>query len=219
METLRTSTIGVFNMIEACLRNDATLIHTSTSEVYGDPLCCPQNESYRGNVNPVGTRACYDEGKRCAEAIIVNSGVKYAIARLFNTYGPGMSLTDGRVVTEFIKHALNNDDIVIHNTGNQKRSFCYISDTVKGLLSLTHKTQGPINIGNPVEYMTINELAELIIDLTNSFSRIVYVRGDPEDPKDRRPDITKAKTLLNWQPTVDIDTGLTETIEWIHTKI
>lgn len=214
VDTLRTCTVGVLNMIYECRKNDAVFIHTSTSEVYGDPLICPQKENYKGNVNPIGERSCYDEGKRCAESIIVNSDVKYAIARLFNTYGPGMQKDDGRVISEFVVRALNNGDLIVHNTGEQKRSFCYITDTVKGLLSLDYTTPTPINIGNPNEYMSVHQLAEKIIKVTGSSSEISYVRGDPDDPRDRRPDITRAKTLLKWEPTVDLDTGLKYTISW-----
>ena len=203
-------------MIYECRKNDAVFIHTSTSEVYGDPLVCPQKETYKGNVNPIGARACYDEGKRCAEAIIINSKVKYAIARLFNTYGPGMQKNDGRVVSEFVVRALNNDDLIVHNTGEQKRSFCYIADTVKGLLSLNENVPTPINIGNPNEYMSIQQLAEKVIKVTNSSSEISYIRGDSDDPRDRKPDISKAKQFLNWEPTVDLDTGLKSTISWFR---
>lgn len=216
IDTLRTCTEGVLNMIYECRKNDAVFIHTSTSEVYGDPLVCPQKETYKGNVNPIGARACYDEGKRCAEAIIVNSKVKYAIARLFNTYGPGMQKNDGRVISEFVVRALNNDDLIVHNTGEQKRSFCYIADTVKGLLSLNENVPTPINIGNPNEYMSIHQLAEKVIKVTNSSSEISYIRGDSDDPRDRKPDISKAKQFLNWEPTVDLDTGLKSTISWFR---
>lgn len=216
IDTLRTCTEGVLNMIYECRKNDAVFIHTSTSEVYGDPLVCPQKETYKGNVNPIGARACYDEGKRCAEAIIINSKVKYAIARLFNTYGPGMQKNDGRVISEFVVRALNNDDLIVHNTGEQKRSFCYIADTVKGLLSLNENVPTPINIGNPNEYMSIHQLAEKVINVTNSNSEISYIRGDSDDPRDRRPDISKAKQFLNWEPTVDLDTGLKSTISWFR---
>lgn len=216
IDTLRTCTEGVLNMIYECRKNDAVFIHTSTSEVYGDPLVCPQKETYKGNVNPIGARACYDEGKRCAEAIIINSKVKYAIARLFNTYGPGMQKNDGRVISEFVVRALNNDDLIVHNTGEQKRSFCYIADTVKGLLSLNENVPTPINIGNPNEYMSIHQLAEKVIKVTNSSSEISYIRGDSDDPRDRKPDISKAKRFLNWEPTVDLDTGLKSTISWFR---
>ena len=216
IDTLRTCTEGVLNMIYECRKNDAVFIHTSTSEVYGDPLVCPQKETYKGNVNPIGARACYDEGKRCAEAIIINSKVKYAIARLFNTYGPGMQKNDGRVVSEFVVRALNNDDLIVHNTGEQKRSFCYIADTVEGLLSLNENVPTPINIGNPNEYMSIQQLAEKVIKVTNSSSEISYIRGDSDDPRDRKPDISKAKQFLNWEPTVDLDTGLKSTISWFR---
>jgi UDP-glucuronate decarboxylase len=216
IDTLRTCTEGVLNMIYECRKNDAVFIHTSTSEVYGDPLVCPQKETYKGNVNPIGARACYDEGKRCAEAIIINSKVKYAIARLFNTYGPGMQKNDGRVISEFVVRALNNDDLIVHNTGEQKRSFCYIADTVKGLLALNESIPTPINIGNPDEYMSIHQLAEKVIKVTNSSSEISYIRGDSDDPRDRKPDISKAKQFLNWEPTVDLDTGLKHTISWFR---
>lgn len=216
IDTLRTCTEGVLNMIYECRKNDAVFIHTSTSEVYGDPLVCPQKETYSGNVNPIGARACYDEGKRCAEAIIINSKVKYAIARLFNTYGPGMQKNDGRVISEFVVRALNNDDLIVHNTGEQKRSFCYIADTVKGLLSLNENVPTPINIGNPNEYMSIHQLAEKVIKVTNSSSEISYIRGDSDDPRDRKPDISKAKQFLNWEPIVDLDTGLKYTISWFR---
>lgn len=216
IDTLRTCTEGVLNMIYECRKNDAVFIHTSTSEVYGDPLVCPQKETYKGNVNPIGARACYDEGKRCAEAIIINSKVKYAIARLFNTYGPGMQKNDGRVISEFVVRALNNDDLIVHNTGEQKRSFCYIADTVKGLLSLNENVPTPINIGNPNEYMSIHQLAEKVIKVTNSSSEISYIRGDSDDPRDRKLDISKAKQFLNWEPTVDLDTGLKSTISWFR---
>jgi UDP-glucuronate decarboxylase len=189
----------------------------STSEVYGDPDVHPQSESYRGNVNPTGTRACYDEGKRCAETLCFDhhreAGVDIRVARIFNTYGPRMALDDGRVVSNFIVQALQGDDITIYGSGTQTRSFCYVDDLVRGLLSLMLRDEiGPVNLGNPVEY-TILELAETVISMTRSSSRLMHLPLPSDDPKQRRPDISKARTRLAFQPEVPLEAGLRMTID------
>jgi len=214
-EVLKTCTIGMFNVIESCRRSNAKMLFTSSSDVYGDPEIIPQSEVYWGNVNPIGERACYDEGKRVGEAIMVNSNINYSIARIFNTYGPGMNSNDSRVVSEFIISALLDKPIKVHGTGDQHRCFCYIDDTVSALIKLMKSDEkGPINIGNNRTFITINKLAELIKDLTNSKSEIIHTAPDKDDPKDRLPRIDLAKDKLNWEPTIDLESGLKETIKY-----
>ena len=223
VKTIRTSVIGISNMLEIAKKSSAKILQASTSEVYGDPLVHPQKEEYWGNVNPIGIRSCYDEGKRCAETIMSDYhrqfGVNTRIVRIFNTYGPNMAVNDGRVVSNFIIQALKNEDITIYGDGSQTRSFCYVDDLVNGLIKLMESNyHKPVNIGNPSE-RTVLELASLIIELTNSKSEIVYKPLPSDDPVKRRPDITLAQKLLNWEPTVDIKDGLIKTIDYFKTKI
>lgn len=218
VKTLETCSIGTKNMLEVALNNKARFFHTSTSEVYGDPLEHPQKETYFGNVQPYCKRSCYDEGKRYAEALIYEyrheKDVNTGIIRIFNTYGPMMDPEDGRVVTNFIFQALGNEDITIQGDGKQTRSFCYVDDQVEGMMRMIHSDEeGPINIGNPGEF-TINELAQKVIKLTNSKSKIVYTPPASSDPKQRRPDIALVKEKLGWEPKIELEEGLKRTIEW-----
>jgi UDP-glucuronate decarboxylase len=218
VQTTKTSVIGTTNMLGLAKRLNVPILQASTSEVYGDPTISPQNEEYWGNVNPIGIRACYDEGKRVAETLCFDYnrqyGVPVKVVRIFNTYGPSMQFDDGRVVSNFILQALTNNDITIYGDGSQTRSFCYVSDLVDGLLRMINSESfitGPINLGNPNE-MTIRQLAELIIKLTDSKSKIVGEPLPTDDPKQRKPDIEKAIDVLNWKPVVDLEEGLTATI-------
>jgi UDP-glucuronate decarboxylase len=222
--TLRTAVFGTYNMLELARRTGATILQASTSEVYGDPLEHPQTESYHGNVNPIGPRACYDEGKRCAETFMFSYAREFAqsvkVVRIFNTYGPYMQLDDGRVVSNFIVQALRGDPITIYGDGSQTRSFCYVDDLVEGMIRFvdttsTHVT-GPINLGNPVEF-TIRELAELVVDLTGSPSVIAHRPLPSDDPRVRQPDIDRARALLGWEPKVDLEKGLEKTIAFFDT--
>jgi len=225
VQTIKTSILGITNMLGLAKRLNIKIMQASTSEVYGDPDITPQVESYWGNVNPIGIRACYDEGKRVAETIMFDYhrqyGTKIKIARIFNTYGPRMSLNDGRVVTNFIGQALRNEPITIYGDGLQSRSFCYVDDLVLGLSALFDSPQdvlGPINLGNPVEF-TMIELANLIIQLTNSNSKLNFEDLPQDDPKQRKPDITKAQETLSWSPRVALEDGLVKTIEYLTTQI
>lgn len=220
VQTIKTSVLGSINMLELARRLEIPILLSSTSEVYGDPQISPQTESYWGNVNPIGVRACYDEGKRAAETLFFDYhrqyGVKIKVARIFNTYGPKMSPDDGRVVSNFIVQALEGRDITIYGDGTQTRSFCYVDDLVLGLeklMSVNKEIIGPINLGNPIE-RTVQELAELIIDLTNSNSKIVNLALPSDDPKQRKPDISLASRDLGWLPETDINTGLARTISY-----
>jgi len=218
IKTLQTSVGGVMNVLDLAVRNRARILQASTSEVYGDPLVHPQPESYFGNVNPFGERSCYDEGKRCGEALFYayNSemGVDIRIARIFNTYGPGMRADDGRVVSNFIVQALKNEPITIYGDGSQTRSFCYVDDLVDGLVKLMHSSiDRPVNLGNPVEF-TVRQLADLVIELTGSRSKIESRPLPSDDPKLRRPDISLAERELNWHPGVALAEGLTRTIAY-----
>ena len=219
IKTIKTSTIGMINVLGLAKRCRARILHTSTSEVYGDPEVHPQTEDYWGHVNPLGPRSCYDEGKRVAESLCMNyhqaNGVAVRIMRIFNTYGPKMDPNDGRVVSNFIMQALRNEPITLYGDGKQTRSFCYVSDNIDGMMKLMDqdKTIGPINIGNPVEN-TMIELAKEVIALTGSKSKLVNVELPKDDPKQRCPDITKAKTILGWEPKVNLREGLTKTIEY-----
>ena len=220
LETMFACSVGVLNMLELARKNNASFLHTSTSEVYGNPLQHPQKESYWGNVNPVGPRSCYDEGKRYAEALIYTYNQKHnlgaKIVRIFNTYGPNMRSDDGRVTPNFIKQALKDESITVYGNGNQTRSFCFVSDMVAGLEKMMESNhEGPINLGNSEEY-TVNELALKIIGLTNSKSQIVYKNLPVDDPIKRKPDITKAKNLLGWEPKVKLEEGLIETIDYFN---
>lgn len=219
VQTTKTSVIGTTNMLGLAKRLGVPLLLASTSEVYGDPDVTPQTEEYWGHVNPIGIRACYDEGKRVAETLCFDYNRQYDVAvkivRIFNTYGPSMQLNDGRVVSNFIAQSLLNADITIYGDGSQTRSFCYVSDLVDGLVKMIKTDKlvtGPINLGNPNE-MTILDLAKTIIALTGSKSKIVSVSLPSDDPKQRKPDIRKAASLLDWRPNVDLETGLKRTIE------
>ena len=221
--TLKVGALGTHNALGLAKAKHATFVLASTSEVYGDPLQHPQVEDYWGNVNPIGPRGVYDEAKRFAEALTMayhrHHGMNTKIARIFNTYGPRMRQRDGRVVPNFISQALRNEDLTVYGDGNQTRSFCYITDLVDGIVSLMHSDgNDPINIGNPHE-ITVTELARRVITLTGATSDVVY-RGLPEgDPRVRRPDITRARALLNWEPKVSLTNGLEQTIRYFETKL
>ena len=223
VNTLKAGSVGTINTLGLAKKHSAEYLLASTSEVYGDPLISPQNEEYWGNVNPNGERSMYDEAKRFAEAAVAtysrSYGLKTKIVRIFNTYGPRMQLNDGRVVTNFIVQSLRNENITIYGDGTQTRSFSYVEDTVAGIISLINSTEYDVfNIGNPNE-MTVGQLAEKIIQLTDSTSEIKYLELPNDDPKQRKPDITKAKTKLNWEPKVDLEEGLTKTIRWIDEQL
>lgn len=220
IKTIKTSVMGAINMLGLAKRVKAKVLQASTSEVYGDPQIHPQPESYWGNVNPIGIRSCYDEGKRCAETLFMDyhrqNGVKIKIIRIFNTYGPKMNPNDGRVVSNFIVQALKGEDITIYGDGMQTRSFQYVDDLIEGMIRMMNSNDsfiGPINIGNPGEF-TILELANLIIELTNSKSRLIFKPLPDDDPKQRQPDISLAKEELKWEPKVVLKDGLTKTIEY-----
>jgi UDP-glucuronate decarboxylase len=220
VQTTKTSVHGAINMLGLAKRLHAKILQASTSEVYGDPLSHPQAEDYWGNVNPVGPRACYDEGKRCAETLFFDyhrqHSLRIRVARIFNTYGPRMSPDDGRVVSNFIVQALADRDITVYGDGSQTRSFCYVADMITGLIRLMDapdEVTGPVNLGNPGEF-TILELAEKVVHLTNSRSRIVHEPLPENDPVRRRPDIARARELLGWQPAVSLDEGLRLTLPW-----
>lgn len=222
IQTIKTSVMGAINMLGLANRLKAKILQTSTSEVYGDPHVHPQPETYWGNVNPIGFRSCYDEGKRCAETLFMDyhrqNKVRIKIIRIFNTYGTQMMLNDGRVVSNFIIQALRNEDITIYGSGNQTRSFQYVDDLIEGMIRMMNTGDdfiGPVNIGNPKEF-SIRELAEKVIRLTESKSRIVYRPLPHDDPKQRRPDITLAKEKLNWQPTIELNEGLRKTIDYFR---
>jgi UDP-glucuronate decarboxylase len=222
VQTTKTSVIGAINMLGLAKRVKAKILQASTSEIYGDPLLHPQTETYWGNVNTVGIRACYDEGKRCAETLFYDyerqHGVRIRVARIFNTYGPRMQPDDGRVVSNFIVQALRNEAITIYGEGGQTRSFCYRDDLVDGLIRLMSAPDArsfPVNLGNPIE-CTIRDLADLIIDLTGSRSRLAHRPLPPDDPVRRCPDITRARQYLGWEPRTDLRAGLTRTIEYFQ---
>jgi len=224
VQTLKTSVHGAINMLGLAKRTKSRILQSSTSEVYGDPEVSPQREDYWGHVNPLGVRACYDEGKRAAETLFSDYhrqyGVDIRIARIFNTYGPRMSVGDGRVVTNFIVQALKNQDITVYGDGSQTRSFCYVDDLVDGLISLffSEGNHNPINLGNPVPTSML-ELAQEILTLTNSNSKIIFDPLPPDDPKKREPDISKARSVLGWEPKVSRTEGLKRTIEHLASKI
>ena len=222
IQTTKTSILGAYNMLGLAKRTGAKILQASTSEVYGDPTQHPQQETYWGNVNPIGIRSCYDEGKRAAETLFFDyhrqHGVKIKVMRIFNTFGIRMAPDDGRVVSNFIVQALKGEDITIYGDGSQTRSFCYVYDTVDAMLRLMatdDSVTGPINIGNPGEF-TMLELAEKVIKFTKTSSKIVYKDLPGDDPKQRRPDITQAKQLLGWEPTFDIDEGIKRTIRYFE---
>ena len=223
VNTLKAGSLGTINTLGLARKHGAEYFLASTSEVYGDPLVTPQNEEYWGNVNPNGERSMYDEAKRFAEAATATYARSYdlktKIIRIFNTYGPNMQLNDGRVVTNLIVQALNDEDLTIYGDGSQTRSFSYVSDTVAGILAMMESNHYEVfNIGNPYE-MTVKELAETILKLTNSKSEIIYKPLPNDDPQQRRPDISKAKEKLNWEPKVGLETGLNTTIEWIKKEL
>ena len=223
VNTLKAGSVGTINTLGLAKKHDAEYLLASTSEVYGDPLISPQTEEYWGNVNPNGERSMYDEAKRFAEAAVATYSRSYdlktKIVRIFNTYGPRMQLNDGRVVTNFIVQALKNENITIYGDGSQTRSFSYVEDTVAGIISLMNSSEYDVfNIGNPNE-MTVGQLAEKIIELTDSKSEIKYLELPNDDPKQRKPDITKAKTKLNWEPKVNLEDGLTKTIKWVEGQL
>jgi dTDP-glucose 4,6-dehydratase len=221
--TLKVGALGTHNALGLAKAKGARFVIASTSEVYGDPLEHPQKETYWGNVNPIGPRGVYDEAKRFAEAITTAyhryHGLDAKIVRIFNTYGPRMRVRDGRAVPAFMSQALKNEDVTVFGDGSQTRSFCYVSDLVDGIIRMMEsKENSPINLGNPAE-MTIKQIAETIIEMTGSTSRIIYQPLPEDDPKVRRPDITRARTLLGWEPKVDLREGLTKTIAYFRTKV
>ena len=224
VQTLKTNVVGAVNMLGLAKRLKARIFQASTSEVYGDPQVSPQNENYWGNVNPIGIRSCYDEGKRAAETLFFDyqrqHGVEVRVARIFNTYGPRMAVDDGRVISNFIVQALRGDDLTIYGDGSQTRSFCYQSDLVEAMVRLmSHDDDdSPTNIGNPTE-ITVAELANQVIQATNSSSKVLLLPRPLDDPMQRRPDITKARNLLNWEPKVSLADGLSKTIQYFASVI
>lgn len=224
VQTLKTNVHGAINILGLAKRTNARVLQASTSEVYGDPGVSPQPESYWGNVNPIGIRACYDEGKRAAETLFHDYhrqyGVDIRVARIFNTYGPRMAMNDGRVVSNFILQALKNDDLTIYGDGSQIRSFCYVDDLIEGLISLffTEKIFEPINLGNPVP-ITMNDLAKEIIELTKSKSQVVFQRLPSDDPITREPDSSKANEILKWKPRISREIGLKRTIDYFRNEL
>ena len=225
IQTMKTSVLGSINVLDLALRNDAKILQTSTSEIYGDPLEHPQKESYKGNVNPIGIRSCYDEGKRAAESIFFDynriHNTKIKVVRIFNTYGPYMNIDDGRVVSNFICQALLNRDITVYGNGNQTRSFCYVDDMIDGLIKMMNTKNsilGPINLGNPYE-LTMLSLAQEVIKLTKSKSKIIFKDLPSDDPVKRKPDISSAKEILNWSPKVKFTDGLIRSIDYFKNKL
>ena len=225
VQTTKTSVMGAINMLGLAKRLKIPILQASTSEIYGDPEVHPQTEEYWGNVNTIGPRSCYDEGKRCAETLFYDYrhqlGTDTKIIRIFNTYGPRMSPYDGRVVSNFIVQALDDQDITIYGQGEQTRSFCYVDDLIKGMVKMMKTPKeifGPVNLGNPVEF-TIKELAEMVIKLTGSKSKLVYKELPKDDPVRRKPDISKAKSILNWEPSVSLADGLKKTIQYFSERI
>ncbi len=225
VQTIKTSLIGAINVLELAKRNNARVFQASTSEVYGDPSISPQREDYWGNVNPIGIRSCYDEGKRAAESLFFDYnrqfGVDIRVARIFNTYGPRMAFEDGRVVSNFIIQALNNIDLTLYGDGKQSRSFCYVDDLICGIRSLMENSEenlSPINLGNPNE-INMEDLANKILELTGSKSKITYEPLPGDDPKMRNPDISKAKKYLSWNPEISLEDGLNLTIADFQTRM
>ena len=224
IKTVKTSVMGAINCLGLAKRTNARIFQASTSEVYGDPDVHPQVEDYRGNVNPIGLRACYDEGKRCAETLFFDyhrqNNVDIRVIRIFNTYGPRMMINDGRVVSNFIVQALKGEPITIYGDGQQTRSFCFVSDLIEGFVRMMNQDEavGPINLGNPNEF-TMLELAEKVLKLTGGKSKIVFEPLPMDDPKQRQPDISKAKKLLDWEPAVELEEGLGKTIEYFKTVV
>jgi len=223
IQTMKTSVLGAYNMLGLAKRTGSKILQASTSEVYGDPKVHPQPEDYWGNVNPIGIRSCYDEGKRAAETLFMDyyrvHDVKAKIVRIFNTYGPRMAQNDGRVVSNFIVQALQGKDITIYGDGQQTRSFCYVDDLLDGMMAMMNHNDdnfiGPVNLGNPGEF-TMWELAHKVIELTGSNSQILQMPLPQDDPKQRRPDISLAKSRLNWEPKIDLEQGLIKTIDYFR---
>ena len=223
--TTKTCVLGLLNLLDLATKNNATILQFSTSEIYGDPLVHPQVEDYRGNVNPIGIRACYDEGKRVGETLMFDYarefGTKIKVIRIFNTYGPAMDKNDGRVVSNFIVEALKGEDITIYGDGTQTRSFCYVDDLIDGIIKMMNSDesfQGPVNLGNPGEF-TMLELANMVIELTNRNSKIVFKPLPSDDPIKRKPDISLAKKKLKWTPKIKLEKGLKKTIEYFKKEI
>lgn len=222
VHTLKTSVLGAINLLELATKTNARIMQASTSEIYGDPAVSPQPESYWGNVNPIGIRSCYDEGKRCAETFFFDFhreyGTRIKVIRIFNTYGPRMDANDGRVVSNFIVQALRNEPLTVYGDGSQTRSFCYIDDLVEGIVRMMETDDsitGPINLGNPAEF-TVLQLAHLVLQLTGSKGEIQFRPLPEDDPKRRKPDITLAKQILGWEPRVDLRDGLIKTLEYFR---
>ena len=220
IKTVKTCTIGVINMLGLAKKKNAKILQASTSEVYGDPEIHPQKEDYNGNVNSLGYRSCYDEGKRCAETLFMDYKREHIlnikIVRIFNTYGPNMTKNDGRVVSNFILQSLKGEDITVYGDGSQTRSFQFIDDLVNGLIKMMNSDSvGPINLGNPIE-LSMKDLAAIVIRLTNSSSKIIYNKLPKDDPKRRRPDINLAKSILDWSPIIYLETGLKKTINYFN---
>ena len=225
VSTIKTSVLGTINLLELAKNNEATFFQASTSEIYGDPEIHPQSENYWGKVNPIGPRACYDEGKRCSETLCFDYkrqyGLKIKVVRIFNTYGPRMQPDDGRVVSNFIVQSLKNEPMTVYGDGSQTRSFCYVDDLINGFLSVMEHDEnfpGPINLGNPKE-ITIYEIAKTIKNITNSSSEIIFKNLPEDDPQKRKPDIGLAKGKIDWQPKVDLDQGLVKTIKYFKSRL
>lgn len=225
IQTSKTSVYGAFNLLENAKKNNSKIFQASTSEVYGDPTVSPQNENYFGNVNPIGIRSCYDEGKRFAETLFFDYFRKFStnikVVRIFNTYGPNMQVSDGRVISNIITQSLKNEDITVYGDGNQTRCFCYVDDLIDIILLIMNSKQGltgPFNIGNPSEF-TIIDIAKKIIHLTNSKSTIKYLDLPQDDPKQRKPDISLVKEIFNWNPKIETEEGLKKTINYFRTKL
>lgn len=223
IQTMKTSVLGAYNLLGLAKRTGAKILQASTSEIYGDPIVHPQTEDYWGNVNPIGIRSCYDEGKRAAETLFMDyyrvHDVKAKIVRIFNTYGPRLANGDGRVVSNFIVQALQGKDITVYGSGQQTRSFCYVDDLIDGIMSMMNHTDdeyiGPVNLGNPGEF-TIFELAEKVIELTGSKSTILQMPLPKDDPKQRKPNINEAKGMLKWEPKINLEEGLIKTIDYFR---
>jgi len=223
IQTMKTSVLGAYNLLGLAKRTGAKILQASTSEIYGDPVVHPQKEDYWGNVNPIGIRSCYDEGKRAAETLFMDyyrvHNVRAKIVRIFNTYGPRLAQGDGRVVSNFITQALQDKNITVYGSGQQTRSFCYVDDLINGMMAMMNYADdeyiGPVNLGNPGEF-TIFELAEKVIELTGSKSKIFQQPLPKDDPKQRRPNINEAKGMLKWEPKIDLDTGLEKTIDYFR---
>ena len=225
VKTIQTNVIGSYNVLELARKYKAKIFQASTSEIYGDPKISPQNESYWGNVNPIGIRSCYDEGKRAAETLFFDYnrqyGINIKVCRIFNTYGPNMALNDGRVISNFIIQALKNEDITVYGDGNQTRSFCYVDDLIEGIINLMDLEEnftGPMNLGTDNE-LSIKNIAKTIIELSNSNSRIKYLDAVSDDPMQRKPDLTLAYQKINWNPKIDINKGILETIKYFKEQI